>query len=217
MNDQQGDKTPRQTAHQRNQIQSLNSLLASGVDAWIDRDSGNVYVGTSKPTSNNTVGDDNDNSPQSALGEFRYKMMSDWNVPKLHRRVAERAATVASRHYGRPTTAIVFVELTDLDDCIQDFPYEISGFCYPGSGDSKAYILADGSVTPNIIENSVMHEVCHLATQASETEVKATTSKLVALYGLYDAHEGSQTDTRQTDYSASYFHPKKQTMQWANY
>ena len=211
-------KAPRQTAHERNQIQSLNSLLASGIDAWIDAASGTVMVSTSKPTSsktvgNNTVGDEQ----QPALGEFRYKAMNDWNVPELHRQVAERTSSVASNHFDRQTTRLVFVEQTDSTSCIQSFDFEIGGFCYPSSGDNVAYIVADQSVSPSSIETAVMHEVCHLATQASETEVKATTSKLVALYGLYDAHEGRQVDARQTDYSASYFHPKKQTMQWVNY
>ena len=210
-------KSPRQTAHERNQIQSLNSLLASGIDAWIDKASGNVYVGTSKPTGNNTVGID-DSEPQSALGAYRYKAMNYANVSELNRRVAERSASVASNHFDRPATEIVFVERTDSVNCIQDFDYPVGGFTYPLKGDNVAYIVSDKSVSPGQIETAVVHEICHLATQASETTVQATTRQVIALYGLYDAHEGSQTDTRQTDYSASYFQrPIKPKMQWVTY
>ena len=207
---------PGQTAHERNTIRSLNSLLASGLDAYIDKVSGIVMVARSKPNSNNGIGID-DNGPQSALGAFRYKAAVHTSIPELNRRVAERAASVASNHFDRQTTEIVFIERTDSTYCIQDFDYEIAGFTYPFKGDNVAYIVADKSVTPSSIETAVMHEICHLATQESESAVQAATRKLTALYGLYNVDEGNQSDTRQTDYSANYFQPIKQKMQWANY
>ena len=208
--------TPRQTAHERNQIQSLNGLLASGLDAWIDAASGTVMVSTSKPTNDNIEIDDSE--LQAELGAFRYKAASVASVSELNRRVAERAAHQASLHFDRPASEIVFVERTDSANCIQGFGYPVGGFCYPARNDNTIYVLAAGeSVTPNRIEEAVFHEIAHLASQRSETEVQALTKQLSNLYGMYDVAEAVQVDARQTDYSADYFHPRKQTMQWINY